>query len=692
MVFKSKIYDLREEFVPKTTVTGKPTWSNRGSIPVDKPLRDAIRQKHISHRRWMASKMNKTSCCTTRSEFTTARNKVKHFMRKAKRNYERNICINSKENPKAFWAHVRQKLKTKAGVAPLLADKRDSESTRFDDKEKADILQKQFAGVFTCEPDGDLPTFEKRTDSVIGRMVVEKEMVRKLLLILNVNKSCGPDEIHPRMLIELADLICGPLALIMNKTLTDGIMPQDWRAANVSPIYKKGARNLAENYRPISLTSIVCKVMESLVKESVMQHVISNNLLSPKQFGFISGRSTVTQLLGYLDYCADIVARGGVTDTIYLDFAKAFDTVPHSRLMVKLKAYGIDGNVFKWIKAFLSGRTQVVKVNGESSFPAPVISGIPQGSVLGPLLFVIYINDLPECLTSEALLFADDTKLFRKITSIEDSQALQNDIDALVTWTQKWLLEFNIKKCHVLTLGKLEDVQHTHRYTLAGSELEHVFSEKDLGVTFDTDLQFEEHILEKIRKANAIVGLIRRSFSFLDCVLFKKLYTTFVRPHLEYAQSVWAPHLHKFIDMIEKVQIRATKMVDGLGSLEYSERLRKLDLPTLVYRRARGDMIEVFKHMHIYDPDSLPHHCLQLQQHASRKHDFQLVWRRPRDGVRGPQCNSFYHRIVTSWNDLPTNTVKATSIDGFKNALDDAWMEEPFKFDFKARTTAESSS
>ena len=303
-----------------------------------------------------------------------------------------------------------------------------------------------------------------------------------------------------------------------------------------------------------------------------------------------------------------------------------------------------------------------------------------------------YINDLPECLTSEALLFADDTKLFRKITSIEDSQALQNDIDALVTWTQKWLLEFNIKKCHVLTLGKLEDVQHTHRYTLAGSELEHVFSEKDLGVTFGTNLQLEEHILEKIRKANAIVGLIRRSFSFLDCVLFKKLYTTFVRPHLEYAQSVWAPHLHKFIDMIEKVQIRATKMVDGLGSLEYSERLRKLDLPTLVYRRARGDMIEVFKHMHIYDPDSLPHHCLQLQQHASRKHDFQLVWRRPRDGVRGPQCNSFYHRIVTSWNDLPTNTVKATSIDGFKNALDDAWMEAPFKFDFKARTTAESSS
>ena len=165
-------------------------------------------------------------------------------------------------------------------------------------------------------------------------------------------------------------------------------------------------------------------------------------------------------------------------------------------------------------------------------------------------------------------------------------------------------------------------MKHTHRYTLADKELEHVFSEKDLGVTFDSELQFEEHITSKVNKANAIVGLIRRSFAFLDCHLFKKLYTTFVRPHLEYAQSVWAPHLQKYTDILEKVQIRATGMVDGLSSLEYPERLKKLELPTLVYRRARGDMIETYKHLHIFDPDSIPQKYFELQRHESRIHNY----------------------------------------------------------------------
>ena len=688
-VFKSKMHELKETFVPKTTISGKPSWCKKGSIPIGRPLQEAIRKKNSAHRKWKSSR--KRLGCTFHAEYTTIRKKVKRLMRKAKKAHEKNICLNAKDNPKLFWAHVRQKLKTKAGVAPLLADKSDINSTKFDDKEKANVLQQQFSGVFTREPQGNLPSFRKRTTSILENMAVEEEKVKLLLLSLNVNKSCGPDGIHPRMLIALADLISGPLAFIMKRTLSEGCLPQDWKKANVSPIFKKGAKNLAQNYRPISLTSIVCKIMETMVKEDVLKHVISNGLLSLKQFGFIAGRSTVTQLLRYMDYCAEVLAKGSVTDVIYLDFAKAFDTVPHSRLLLKLKAYGIDGNVLTWIKAFLTGRTQVVQVNGESSSPAPVLSGIPQGSVLGPLLFVIFINDLPESIKSEIFLFADDTKVFRKITSISDSEALQRDIDSLEEWTRKWLLEFNVKKCHILTLGKIEDVKHTHRYTLADKELEHVFSEKDLGVTFDSELQFEEHITSKVNKANAIVGLIRRSFAFLDCHLFKKLYTTFVRPHLEYAQSVWAPHLQKYTDMLEKVQIRATGMVDGLKSLEYPERLKKLELPTLVYRRARGDMIETYKHLHIYDPDSIPQKYFELQRHESRIHNYQLVWKKPSDGVRGSHSNSFYYRIQQPWNDLPREVVDALTVDSFKNELDAAWSTKPFMYDYKATPTTSGS-
>ena len=462
------------------------------------------------------SAKKKTNDKTARLEYTKARNKVKRMMRQAKKSYEKEICLKSKSSPKAFWSHVQQKLKTKSGVGPLLENNNDITSTKFDDKEKANILQKQFSSVFTRESDNDIPVIEKRTNLIIKDLTATEEMVKREIMQLNANKSGGPDEIHPRLLIELADIISTPLGLLVSKTIKDGNISEDWNKANISPIYKKGSRNRAENYRPISLTSIVCKIMESLIKEYVMDHIRANILLSSRQYGFISGRSTVTQLLRYLNSCAETIVNGGVTDTIYLDFAKAFDTVPHLRLIGKLKSYGIEGDILKWIRAFLSGRTQVVKVNGEESLPALMLSGIPQGSVLGPLLFVLYINDLPGNINSETFLFADDTKTFREIISREDSIALQRDIDSLELWTKKWLLDFNIDKCHVLTLGKFENIQHTHRYTICHNELEHVFVEKDLDVTFDSDLKFEDHISAKVNKANAIAGLIRRSFSFLD--------------------------------------------------------------------------------------------------------------------------------------------------------------------------------
>ena len=203
-----------------------------------------------------------------------------------------------------------------------------------------------------------------------------------------MSKSCGPDELHPRLLLELVDELSKPIAFLLHNTIRLGVIPREWGRANVSPIYKKRARNIAENYRPVSLTSIIFKIMEKFVKEVVMRHMTINKLLSSKQYGFISGRSTITQLLKYLDECIDKIVNAEVIDTIYLDFAKAFS-------------------------AFISDRSQVVVVNGSESKPVPVHSGIPQRSVLGPLLFVMYINDLPGKVDSDVFLFADDTKMLR---------------------------------------------------------------------------------------------------------------------------------------------------------------------------------------------------------------------------------------------------------------------------------------
>ena len=252
-----------------------------------------------------------------REKYTKARNNVKTLLRKAKRRFERDIALQAKSNPKAFWGHARRSLKTKPGVAPLLSDPKIKSSMMFKDEEKASILLKQFSSVFTHEADGDVPTLHNRTDRRLKELVVTTAMVLEQLKGLDVDKSCGPsDELHPRLLLELADQIAQPVAMLFNATLKSGELPTDWKKATIAPIYKKGLRNLAENYRPISLTSILCKTMEKFVRDAVVNHLYEANLLSPKQYGFISGRSTTTQLLYYLDECIRIIKNGGVVDSI----------------------------------------------------------------------------------------------------------------------------------------------------------------------------------------------------------------------------------------------------------------------------------------------------------------------------------------------------------------------------------------
>lgn len=666
---KTTIMSLRDSFVPKTKQNGKPKWKEKGTVPIDANLQMAIKDKRKTHKKWSKCFGDATE---HRMAYSKANNKVKRLMRKAKRNFEKDIASKSDTHPKFFWSYVRSKLKTKTGVAPLLANPKDKNSTVFTDEEKANKLQEQFCSVFTNEPVGQLPQFEKKTNNYTSQLVVTEDMVRAEIKNLNLNKTCGPDEIHPRMLAELCEELVYPLTLLFQRTVKEGIIPGDWRKANVTPIYKKGAKNLAENYRPISLTSIVCKIMEKIVKDSLLKHLVDNDLLSTKQFGFLPGRSTILQLLKYLDECLETVATGGVIDAIYLDFAKAFDKVPHRRLMQKLEAYGIIGKTLGWIKAFLSDRSQRVVVNNDESIPGKVISGVPQGSVLGPLLFVIFINDLPGKVKSNVYLFADDTKIAKAVSTAEDALHLQDDLNRLLQWSRDWLLEFNLKKCHVLTLGRLDNITHTHNYTMDNHKLEHVFDEKDLGVTIDFEMNFDEHISNKIRIANAIMGLIRRGFAFLDEKMFRKLYVTFVRPHLEYGQVIWSPHYMRQINMIENVQKRATCLVDGFQNLDYPQRLTRLNLPTLSERRTRGDMIEIWKHFHVYERACLSK-SFKPRERVSRQHRFQLIHNRPKDGIRGVQRNSFYHRATDSWNSLPASVVESNTINKFKNALDEHW-------------------
>jgi hypothetical protein len=268
-----------------------------------------------------------------------------------------------------------------------------------------------------------------------------------------------------------------------------------------------------------------------------MAHLQNNKLLSEEQFGFRPKRSCTSQLLTTCDSWSQSIEEGDNIDVIFLDYRKAFDTVPHKRLAAKLEAYGVQGPLKQWIEDFLSDRVQRVVVAGECSEWADVTSGMPQGSVLGPVLFVIYINDLPENVSCQTKMFADDTKLFGVANGPQDHQQMQQSISSVCGWSHTWQLGFNVGKCKAMHIGKSNP---NTQYVMEGNPLTTVEEETDLGVTIDKGLTFAAHVAKKVSKANQILGLIRRTFRWLDKDAFLYLYKAKVSPHLEYATTAWS--------------------------------------------------------------------------------------------------------------------------------------------------------
>ena len=280
----------------------------------------------------------------------------------------------------------------------------------------------------------------------------------------------------------------------------------------VTAIYKSGPKAEACNYRPISLTCICCKVMEHIILSHVAKHLNSNNILIDEQHGFRERLSTVTQLVNSTNDWSETLNHKGQTDVILLDFSKAFDKVSHQLLAEKLQYYGITHNTLGWINNFLSNRKQAVSVNGTHSSTIDVTSGVPQGSVLGPVLFLLYINDINEHIQSNIKLFADDSIVYREIKTADDQQILQNDLNTLTEWSNKWLMSFNIKKCAVLTITPKRSPK-THQYTLLGEQLTRVQKHDYLGVTISHDLRWKDHCSKVAQKASCTLGLLRRTLS-----------------------------------------------------------------------------------------------------------------------------------------------------------------------------------
>ncbi|KAK3102286.1 hypothetical protein FSP39_010211 [Pinctada imbricata] len=380
-------------------------------------------------------------------EYCRARNKVISTIAKERKKREHDIAKSAKTNCKNFWSYINSKRKTKSGNAELHTKKDNVKFIATTDEEKAEVLGEFFSSIFTVETDDNMPSANSITPSVqFNDNEFNVPEVNKLLATLDTFKSPGPDQVHPKVLYELANVIDQPLCMIFNSSFTTGIVPDGWKSGQISALFKKGDTKSASNYRPVSHTSVICKIMEKLIRKRITDHMDSNDLFSNHHFGFISGRSTTLQLLKVIDEWTEALDNNEVIDTIYMDFIKAFDKVPHKRLIHKMQAYGIGEQMCIWINNFLSNRKQRVHLNGKYSRWHEVTSGIPQGTVIGPILFVLFINDLPECVESISSLFADDTKLYSSIKEEIDRSVLQNDLDNLFEWSTKWLLKFHPDK------------------------------------------------------------------------------------------------------------------------------------------------------------------------------------------------------------------------------------------------------
>ncbi len=465
--FLKHLIDIQERRIPSKVVLCN--HHKRWDVPMDNRLRAEIKRKDRLWTRHMERKSDES-----RREYNKARNKVTKLTKWNRKQFEKNLAAQAKTNPKAIWKYMQSKSKVKDGIADLRINPENPDSpTTMDDRAKANILADFYSSVFTNEPEGPIPDFENRNcETEMPSIEVNEERIEKLLKDLNPNKTPGIDNIHPRVLKQLATELKEPICKIFKKSLEEGKIPKVWKKARISAIYKnKGNRKVAGNYRPVSLTSMMCKILEKIIREDIINHFTRNGLFSKKQYGFLGGCSTSLQLLTVLDIWTQAIEDNLEIDCIYMDFQKAFDKVPHRRLLKKIEGYGIHVSALNWIRDFLTNRLQQVTVCGEVSSWKKVTSGIPQGSVLGPLLFVIYINDLPDVVSSQPYIFADDTKIFRIINGEIDEKILQDDLKQLEKWSSDWLLLFHPEKCKHMKIGSQEN---GCTYNLSGHDLEQI--------------------------------------------------------------------------------------------------------------------------------------------------------------------------------------------------------------------------
>ena len=582
-----------------------------------------------------------------------------------------------KSNPRYFYSYAKRFAKCKSRIGPL---ENDNNHLTSEPLEMGNILQTQYKSAFS-NPDSRLkkvPSAENKFQCQLSDMEFTAIDIVNAIKEIDQNAASCPGDIPAKVLHKCKETLAFPLLLLWQASLKYGKVPAELKTQFITPIYKKGDKSRAENYRPVSLTSHIIKVFERVLRNKIVKYLESNNILTGTQHGFRKGRSCLSQLLDHVDHISKQLLNDNEVDIIYLDYAKAFDKVDHQILKAKLSSLGISGKIHNWISDFIEDRKQTVLIEGVQSAFTPVISGVPQGTVLGPILFLIYINDLvEEIIHCKVSSFADDTKLSRQIEDSNSMQWLQLELNNVIAWSTINNMDLNEKKFELLNyrtkksleMKELPFTSDLLSYTTPnGLTLTPSEAVRDLGIILTPDCQWTTHINMTADKGRKMASWTLGVFKTRSREIMLPLYKTMVRSHLEFSCPVWDPTKIEDIKTLESVQRTYTQKIRGCQDLNYWSRLKHLDLLSLQRRRERYTIIYTWKILNAMVPNDIA-----MKFYDSGRNGIKAETpRAPKSSSRYAariQEQSFTYRAARLWNVLPKRVKEARTIEQLKIEL-----------------------
>lgn len=643
------MHELINKYIPTTTITERPSspWFNTS----------LKRLNNKKKRLYRSAKQSNSASAWNR--YHNAAKLFRSLAMNSKRSFFSSTLPNMlRSNPKHFWKAINPN--PQRSLALLHEN-----GTPIPEHAAPHVLNSVFCSVFTSDSNDTLPDCPPFDNPVMPDIAFDPNGIIKLIDALKLTSSAGTDGINSKILKNTKLLTSVILSHIFQQSLSCGVVPEDWKLGKIIPVPKKGPASSPNNYRPISITSVCSKLMEHVIYSHVIKFLNSVKFFHPSQHGFQKGLSCDTQLALFINDLSSSIDVNIPVDAIFLDFEKAFDKVSHQRLFLKLSRLNLNNLVFNWICEFLTNRQQFVYANNHCSSLSTVSSGVPQGTVLGPLLFLIYINDLPNNISSNIRLFADDCVIYRPIRSTNDSATLQSDLSLVQSWCEKWLMSLNIQKTCVLSIHR-RPAYSPAKYSIFNSEITPVSSCKYLGITITSDLTWSSHVMNIINDANRVLGYLRRNLRLAPPSVKLLTYLTLVRPKLEYACAVWDPHQITLTNTLESIQNRAARFIysDYSYLTSVTELKSRANLADLVSRRKfhRLCLFHRFYHSIHLNQAFIPAHRLSCRLSHSK-----AVY--PARAHTAAHHSSFFLQTSRDWNDLPSDAVHHSCITHFKEAI-----------------------